>query len=434
VVIERTTRCCIVVALIVLGATVSAQRPGRPGTSGEAVSLRPLWSRALGAALSAPPAFEGTNAYIPLDGKRLDAFDLATGAHRWTAEVSAITRPSVGDGLIFIETTSELLALQQTDGTVVWRLGLSEPLAAPIAWDIGWLITLSRSGVVSAYRAVDGHFLWEYESGVTPSAAAALAADRVYVPLSDGRILALQVETGALIWEQKLGGAPSDILALVDRVFVGSADRSFYAIDPRSGRIEWRWRTGGTIVGRPALDDRHVYFVSLDNVLRALDRRHGAQQWYAALPLRPNGPPVLAGPSILVSGLVPTLPAFFRDDGKRGGQATLSGDVAASPYVIEDPWAPIVVVITRDIAQGDQLLALGRPIEPEIVEMAPLPGAVSPNGEVIGEETQPDRDQPRLRGSGGRRSGSSEPLDGVTPEPDAPKNPDDDLPPFNRQR
>ncbi|MGE0703179.1 MAG: PQQ-binding-like beta-propeller repeat protein [Vicinamibacterales bacterium] len=414
------------VALVVLGATLSAQRQNRarPASDG-ALSLRPLWSQPLGAALSAPPAFEGAHAYIPLDGERLEAFDLTRGARRWVAEVSPVTRPAVGESLVFVETSGELLALKRSDGSIAWRLALSDPLAAPIAWDIGWLITLSQAGVVSAYRAVDGHLLWQYETGIAPSAAAALAADRVYVPLSDGRIVALQVETGTLLWEQKLGGAPSDILALDDRIFAGSADRWFYAIDPRSGGIEWRWRTGGTIVGRPALDDRHVYFVSLDNVLRALDRGHGAQRWYAALPLRPNGPPVLAGPAILVSGLVPTLPAFLRDNGESAGQARLPGDLATSPYVIEDSWTPIVVVITRDIAEGDQLLALGRPVEPEIVEVAPLPGIVS----LRGRGNQPDRERTRPDRPAAPPSGSSSTPDEPSAEPDDSTVPDDSTAP-----
>ena len=34
------------------------------------------------------------------------------------------------------------------------------------------------------------------------------------------------------------------------------------------------------LVGRAVFDDRHVYFTALDNVLRALDRNHGALRWH----------------------------------------------------------------------------------------------------------------------------------------------------------
>jgi outer membrane protein assembly factor BamB len=338
--------------------------------------MRPLWSQTLGGALSAPPAFANSRAYVPVDGYRVEAFDLKRGVRLWTASVGVITRPAVGDGLVFVETSSDILALREADGQIAWRVTLTEGLAAPLTWDVGWLIAISGRGTITAYRGEDGYQLWQHEAGIAPSAPAALAADHVYVSLSDGRVLALQVETGGRLWEQKLGGPPGEILALDERLFVGSADRWFYALEPRTGRIDWRWRTGGMIVGRAALDERHVYFVSMDNVLRALDRNHGAQRWYAALPLRPNGSPVLAGDVVLVSGQVPTLPAFLRTNGETAGIAKLPGDIAAAPYVVDDPWAAIVIVVTRDIAQGDQIRALGRSIEPEVVAVAPLPDLV----------------------------------------------------------
>ncbi len=362
------------VALGTLGAALAAQsRAPAP------LSLRPLWSLSLGGALSAPPAFSGARAYIPIDGTRIDAFDLAARVRLWTASAAALTRPAVGDGLIFVETSGVLLALHEADGTVAWRLTLDEPLGSAVVWDIGWLVTQSRSGVISAYRALDGHLLWQHDAGSPPSAPAALAADRIYASLADGRVLALQVETGVALWERRLGAAPGEILALDDRLFVGSLEsenRAFYALDPGSGDIEWRWRTGGTIVGRPAVDDQRVYFASLDNVVRALDRNHGAQRWYAALPLRPSGPPVLAGDTILVPGVAAVLPSFFRANGDSGGSAKLPGDLAAAPYVIEHFWAPIVITVTRDIAEGDQLRALGRPVDPDVRPVSPLPGAV----------------------------------------------------------
>ena len=130
----------------------------------------------------------------------------------------------------------------------------------------------------------------------TPSRA--LAADRVYVPLADGRIVALRIDTGDVVWERRLGGPTTGLLALDDRVYAGSNDNFFYALDAADGRVAWRWRTGADVVGVPVVDERNVYFVSLDNVLRALSRRTGVQQWARLLPLRPTrGPLKLIRPS-----------------------------------------------------------------------------------------------------------------------------------------
>lgn len=392
-----------------LGAALSAQ--SRDPAS---LSLQPLWSLPLGGAISAPVAFVGARAYVPLDARRLDAFDLLGGIRLWSADIGAITRPAVGEGLVFVETSGAIVALREADGATAWRVSLAEMLGSALVWDNGWLITQSRSGLITAYRALDGHLIWQREAGAAPSAPAALAADRVYVSLADGRVLALQVESGDPLWERTLGGPLSEILALETRLYVGagSLDRYFYAIDTRSGRVEWRWRIGGALVGRPVLDDRHVYFVAFDNVLRALDRGHGALRWHAALPLRPTGAPILAGDIVLVTGVVPTLPTFLRRSGEPAGTATLPGDIAAGPHIVEHPWAPFVFAITRDIARGDALRALGRRVEPDVVQVAPLPGAVRPQPRPAPLHSAPasgtpPRDPPRGRaGPGGAVTGS----------------------------
>ena len=65
------------------------------------------------------------------------------------------------------------------------------------------------------------------------------------------------------------------MLALDDRVFVGTARTWFYALQPEDGRVRWRKRVGAAVVGRPAADRSAVYFLALDNLLRALDRVGG---------------------------------------------------------------------------------------------------------------------------------------------------------------
>ena len=137
------------------------------------------------------------------------------------------------------------------------------------------------------------------------------------MPVDDGRVVALQVESGEPVWERRLGGAPNDMLALDDRLYVGSADNFFYCLDADDGEVAWRWRTGADVIGAPVADDRRVYFVSLDNVLRALDLRRGpALEAGAAAPAdarRREGRRLL-----LVSGVAARV-CRVRDVGRRAG-------------------------------------------------------------------------------------------------------------------
>ena len=86
------------------------------------------------------------------------------------------------------------------------------------------------------------------------------------------------------------------------------------------GEVEWRWQTGGPVIGLPVVDDRTAYFVSLDNVLRALNKSSGVQRWKIPLPLRPATGPLHAAESILVSGPAPMLRAYNAQDGKTVGR------------------------------------------------------------------------------------------------------------------
>ncbi len=131
----------------------------------------------------------------------------------------------------------------------------------PPVWDNGWLILATRAGELLALRAIDGYPVWRRDLGSPAHAPPSLAADRVYVPMDDGRIVALRVDTGDVAWEHLLGGPATGLLAQDDRLYAGSKDNYLYALRTDNGNVVWRWRTGADVVGVPVLDERNVYFV-----------------------------------------------------------------------------------------------------------------------------------------------------------------------------
>jgi outer membrane protein assembly factor BamB len=339
--------------------------------------LRLARTLALTSALTVPPAFNGTRGYFPIEGDRLAAYDLDTGEELWVMPARTQSRPAVGDGLVFIAVPEALAALRETDGAEAWRLPLTDRLAAPLVWDNGWLIAATASGTLLALRAGDGQLIWQRDLGSPLSAPPALAADRVYAPARDGRIVALRIDTGEPLWERRIGGVPSEMLALDDRLYVGSDDNFFYCLTARTGQIDWRWRTGGDVVGTAVVDARRVYFVSFDNILRALDRRSGAQRWKRPLPFRPLTGPVMAGATVITSGVAPPLRAFLTKDGAPGGEVAIEGEIAAPLYLLTGgSRLPLLVVVARDIAKGTTVALFTRDFEPAVVPIAPLPNIV----------------------------------------------------------
>ena len=346
-----------------------------------------LWTLALNVQPSAPPAFQGLHAFFPIEGGRIVAYDLTDGTQRWIVPAATTSRPAASADLLFVIEEGAIEALHVADGSSAWKLPFAEPLAAPLVYDNGWLIAATSESAVIAFRASDGHEIWRSQLGSPAHAAPTLADDRVYVPAEDGRVIALRVDDGSTVWTQHLGGAPSEILAAGDRLFVGSKDNTLYCLKTRDGSIDWPVVTGADVIGLPVVDAHNVYFVSLDNVLRAVHRGSGNQEWKKTLAVRPTAGPVQAADAIIVTSVSKTLPAFKATaKGVAAGDLGSGDDIAAPPYVASVPGVigPVVFVMTNDILKGATVVAIARSIEPLAGPVGILPDAmaVTPTGLV----------------------------------------------------
>jgi hypothetical protein len=114
-----------------------------------------------------------------------------------------------------------------------------------------------------------------------------------------------------------------------------------------------------------------VYFVSLDNALRALSRKTGVQQWVRLLPIRPTRGPLRVARTLVVSGIAPGVRGYNMKDGTAAGELPAAGEQAGSPYAV--PTAvlapPQVLIVTRDIAKGATATLFIRNLDPPV---APL--------------------------------------------------------------
>ena len=372
---RRTTRCCSATALIAaLTLFVRAGEAKKNDTGPPAFwPVRPVWTLALNNQLAVAPAYDAANGYFPIEGHRLAAYELNSGTQLWIVDAAPEGAVAAGGGHVFFVQDGLLTALDATDGSPAWTSPVEPPLAVPPMWDTGWLMLATKDGAIDARRAGDGVSIWRRAIGAAAHARLAVSGDRVYVPATDNRVVALRIETGEPIWERRLGGSPNEILALEDRVFVGCTDNYFYSIDAADGRVDWRWRAGADAIGLPVVDEHHVYFVALDNVLRALNRSNGVQQWIQLLKLRPMAGPVKAGATVIVYGLQPPLRAFDAADGKALGDIAAPGPLAAPPHLTAvGDGTPALVVVTRDIAKGDTVTLIARGVEPQATPLAPL--------------------------------------------------------------
>ena len=334
--------------------TSTNDRERRPPSS--LLPLEERWTVPLPGAPSAAPVATADRIFVPLRDGHVVAVSLVDGTEVWQIEQPVVGQPTVGGDLLYLASHAELRGLDTGTGGFRWSVPLESALSAPLVWNAGWLIVALEANSLLALRAESGETLWRqnFDGGirVTP----ALAGDRIYVSLDTGWVVALALLTGETVWAQRLEGAPQEILPL-DDLFVGATDNYFYRLSVADGSIVWRWRAGGDVVGRPAVDQKHVYFSSLDNMLWALNRTNGVQQWRQSLASRPTAGPRHVKDLLMQSVRSDQLSFFGPIDGTLYGRTPAPSELAFAPLSRTDPAGDgrLVVMVSGD----GQLRAFG---------------------------------------------------------------------------
>jgi outer membrane protein assembly factor BamB len=340
--------------------------------------VAPIWTLALNNALTAPPGFHDVYAVFALDGEQLAAYDLERGSQLWLTNIATTIEPAVSGDMVFVVTADALVALSLRTGAVSWTQPFDDELATAPTVAGDRLVLTTADGAIVARRATDGVELWRRMLPRAASSRPAFTATRLFIPTADGQIVTLNLQNGEVIWTARLGGIGHDILAEDDRIFLGSQDRFFYCLNAKNGDVEWRWPTGADAIGLPVADERTVYFVSLDNVLRGLNRSSGVQRWKSALPFRPISGPLKYRETLVVAGTTPIMQAFGTRDGKPVGPLAMPTELSAlsgPPYLFADRARvfPVLVIISIDIVDRATVTGSTRDLEPTNSTLLSLP-------------------------------------------------------------
>jgi outer membrane protein assembly factor BamB len=384
---SRTTISCVAVAFF---AAIMAARGAAAAVT---FPLEAKWSATLAAPPQFPPAFDDNRIYVALQTKQLVALMIGDGSVAWSVECPMSAPPSAGGGLVYTGDEDLIEARSDADGKTQWRRPV-EGRVISLYWDAGWLFAQTEPGLFYAIRAADGQIIWQKNFGapIEPRARPSAGGERLYLPLKDGRVLALNLKSGDEIWTTTLAEPASGILPVGNRVFVGARDNYFHTFNADNGDAGWRFPTGADLLGLPVLDTKRVYFIALDNILRGHNRNNGNMDWKQVLPFRPFTGPLLSGDTLIVAGVAAQLHAYNALDGKPAGTFELKGAeneemllAAPAHLTAKDTF----ILVTR----GGEVRGVGSAAAPASApDSAPDAGAASP----------------------------SEPLDAPAPEPDAP--------------
>lgn len=190
----------------------------------------------------------------------------------------------------------------------------------------------------------DGTLRWSFktDSFIDSSPAFGAKTKTVYAGSWDGKIYALNSETGNLKWFYVTGGPiPSTSITLDDEetLYTGSIDKKVYAI--RSDKtLKWDYLTGGEVHSTPALshDMSIVYVGSDDGYFYALNSANGNIKWEKKIGARLRSSPAIGSDgTIYVGADNRKLYAINPDDGSFRWICDGFGDVVrSSPAISAD--------------------------------------------------------------------------------------------------
>ncbi|MBC1187311.1 MULTISPECIES: outer membrane protein assembly factor BamB [Kluyvera] len=215
------------------------------------------WFSRKPALLSGGLTVAGGHVYVGSEKAQVYALDAGDGSVVWktTAAGEVLSRPTVSDGLVLVHTSNgQLQALDENSGVVKWTVNLDMP-------------ALSLRG----------------------ESAPAVAFGAAIVGGDNGRVSAVLMQQGQMIWQQRIsqatGSTEIDRLSDVDTtpvivngvVYALAYNGNLTALDLRSGQIMWKRELGS--VNDFIVDGNRIYIVDQNDRLLALTTDGGVTLW-----------------------------------------------------------------------------------------------------------------------------------------------------------
>jgi len=192
--------------------------------------------------------------------------------------------------------------------TMKWRYQSDQISNLTPASDPTTVFVPLSNGTLVALNAADGKLLWRAEAGGEFSAASttddrAVYAATLYAEAQEGHVhgtlRALSKTTGVTLWMRTLPAPLGGGLVVSDNaLFAGSSDGRIYSFDKRTGLTLWVGEYSQGFSSQPSLSGHLVYLGSDSGNLLALDQSTGRLVWQ----YRTRG--AIRGPIAVANGVV----------------------------------------------------------------------------------------------------------------------------------
>lgn len=325
-------------------------------------ALQKQWSRSIGKGQGKTynllaPAVYGDQIYATDVNGLVMSLDRLTGKVLWKKKLDLPVSGGVGVGygLVLVGTLKgEVVALDVTDGEEKWRSEVnSEVLAAPaVNGDV--VVVQTQDDRLIALEIDTGAQRWSYESSpavltLRGTGAPLLTNQLAIAGLSTGKVVALDTQRGLPVWEQRVAipQGRSELERVVDidgglllsggTLYVVTYQGRVAALDLESGRILWQ-RDASSSMG-VALGYGSVYLSLADGTVEGIDERSTSVLWSNdGLARRQLSAPQVFSSYIAVGDLEGYLHLLSQVDGRFIARTRIDSSGVRSQPVVDGDW------------------------------------------------------------------------------------------------
>lgn len=284
-----------------------------------------VWTRGLDGYIEYPPSYCEGRLYVNTFEGDTFAIDAETGNVLWRRRgAQKPSTPAIdGPRLIVSAKDGTVTALDRRTGRSLWRVQTAGKVeSSPVVVD-GLVYFGSTDGRLFAVGSESGRVRWAYDTGGRINASPSLFGLRVCISTYAGSVVCVRKDTGEKLWvtyvkrdafryESFYSSASTD----GERLYAVSRSGTVVALDAQTGQIVWKGHVGGYGYTTPAVAEGKIYVGGFDGKLRALRAATGDEIWQTEVPGRILGAPVVIGDFVFFSTLERKTYAARVSDGK----------------------------------------------------------------------------------------------------------------------
>ncbi|MGH8119517.1 MAG: outer membrane protein assembly factor BamB [Gammaproteobacteria bacterium] len=266
------------------------------------VTISKIWEKKVGDGsdkqyLKLEPVYATGRIFVADSEGEIVAIDAQTGQVLWKtdADTRITGGPGASESLVIAGTgEAEVITLAADSGNILWRSKVSSEVLSAPKYENNIIVVRTIDGKIFGLDAGAGERLWTYEQTVPVltlrgTSSPVIAGNYLVAGFDEGRLAAIELQTGKLVWDTRIavGTGRTELERMVDidaeplivndLIYVTTFQGRIAAVTLETGRIMWT-REVSSYAGLSA-DEKTIYITDDDSSVWALDRASGNSLW-----------------------------------------------------------------------------------------------------------------------------------------------------------